>query len=91
MNIVEVILTVSMVIIAASIAITFIRVVRGPSLADRVISLDILTIIAAGMTAVIAMLAGSKTIVDISVLLALLSFLSTVAFAYYMEKERGND
>lgn len=64
----------------------FIRLVRGPSLPDRVIALDLLITIGVGIIAVYAIAMGQTVFLDVAVVLALTSFLGTVAFAYYVER-----
>lgn len=63
---------------------TCIRVVRGPSLADRVLALDQLVAIAIGFIALIAIESGFSLYVDIAVALGLIGFLATAAFARYI-------
>lgn len=66
--------------------LTFLRIVRGPSIADRVLALDMLLIIGIAVIAAYSIGMNQTAFLDIAVLLALLGFLSTVAFAYYIER-----
>jgi multicomponent Na+:H+ antiporter subunit F len=61
-----------------------IRLIRGPSLPDRVIALDLLTTLTIGITASNAVATGITAYLDVAVILALVAFLGTVAFAYYL-------
>jgi multicomponent Na+:H+ antiporter subunit F len=70
--------------------LSFIRLARGPSLADRVVALDLITVQIAGMLAVDTIATGQSVFLDAAIVLALISFLGTVAFARYLEK-RGHD
>jgi multicomponent Na+:H+ antiporter subunit F len=76
-------------ILGASVILVFLRFLEGPSVADRVISLDMLILMAVGIIAVYSILYDQSTFLDIGMLFALIAFLGTVAFAYYLE-ERGN-
>ena len=69
----------------------FIRFLKGPSIADRVIALDLMVIIGIGAIAVYSVLTNQSTFLDIAMVVALIGFLSTVAFAYYLEKREKND
>lgn len=69
-----------------TIGLVFIRLVRGPSLPDRVIALDLLATTSMGIIAVYAVSANQPVLLDAAVVLALLSFLGTVAFAYYLQQ-----
>lgn len=64
--------------------IALIRLIRGPSLPDRVIALDLIATLTIGITASYAIAAGIVAYLDVAVLLALVAFLGTVAFAYYL-------
>jgi multicomponent Na+:H+ antiporter subunit F len=63
-----------------------IRIVRGPTLADRILGLDTITILAIGIIGVFAVRTGLHLYVDIAIALALVGFLSTLAFARYLLK-----
>lgn len=63
-----------------------IRLLRGPSLADRVVALDFIGTICAGMTAVYAIRTGEPLYLRATVVIALVLFLGTVGFAIFLEK-----
>lgn len=64
--------------------LTVIRLIRGPNLGDRILALDLLTVLAAGFIAAVAVLTGFSLYIDIAIALALVGFLSTVALARYL-------
>lgn len=88
MTIVEYFNYVIIPILGLSVILVFIRFLKGPSLADRVISLDMLILMAIGIIVVYSIVHNQNTFLDIAMLFALIAFLGTVAFAYYIE-ERG--
>ncbi len=63
-----------------------IRLVLGPSLTDRVVSLDLVTIILVAIAAILALTTGEAAYLDLGLALALVGFLATVAFARYAER-----
>jgi len=65
---------------------TSIRVFFGPSLPDRVVALDLLAIEGIGLLMVFAVITRQRAYVDVAMVLALLAFLTTVAFALYIER-----
>lgn len=69
-----------------SVVLTFIRLLRGPTVADRVIALDLFTVIGVGIIAAYSIGTNEVAFLDIGVLLAVLGFLATIAFAYYIER-----
>lgn len=74
-----------LVAIAASLVMTVIRLLRGPTLPDRVVSLDLVAYQAIALMLVYAVLMGQPAFLDVSLVLALVAFLGTVAFARYIE------
>ncbi len=91
MNLENYLLYVILPILSLSGILVFIRFLKGPSIADRVISLDLLVIIGLGTIAVTSILADQATYLDVAMVVALIGFLSTVAFSYYLEKRQRND
>ena len=84
MNIHNVALFFVLPVITFSVALSFIRLVRGPSLPDRVVALDLMTTLGIGVIAAYALATDETIFIDIAVVVALLSFLGTIAFAYYV-------
>ena len=64
----------------------FVRLVRGPSLPDRVVALDFITAVAVAASGVWAIATGNPVFLDVAMVLALISFVGTVAFARYLER-----
>jgi multicomponent Na+:H+ antiporter subunit F len=73
-----------------SVLMVVIRFLMGPGLADRVVALDLLVTIGIGVIAVYSIVTGQPSYLDIAMILALIAFLSTIAFAYYI-KRRGTE
>jgi len=81
--------------VGLAFAIGFARLVRGPHLPDRIVALDMLALIGICAAALHALATGSTTFLDLALVMALVSFLSTVAFARYVEwvafRRRGQE
>jgi multicomponent Na+:H+ antiporter subunit F len=75
-----------LVLLGAGMVLSFLRLVKGPSLPDRVAALDTVAMLAVCFIAVDCVLAGRSTFLDVAMVLALVVFLGTVAFARYVEK-----
>ncbi|MFC3196411.1 cation:proton antiporter [Parapedobacter deserti] len=73
-------------ILGLSLLLVFIRLVKGPSIVDRVIALDLLISIGVSVIAVYSISTEKTTFIDIAMILALIAFLGTIAFSYYLEK-----
>ncbi len=70
---------------------TLIRFIKGPSLSDKVVSLDTFNMIVIGVIALLALVFNNSLYLDIVIIFAILSFLETIVFARYLEgKKDGN-
>ena len=84
---VSIVSLISLSMMALAIMLAVIRLIRGPSLPDRVVALDLISILVAGATAIYAVGTEQAVYLDVATILALISFLGTVAFARYIEKQ----
>ena len=69
-----------------SLFMAFVRLVRGTSLPDRVVALDLIAITAVGLIGVYAVATEQPIYIDEAMVLALIAFLGTTAFAHFIEK-----
>jgi multicomponent Na+:H+ antiporter subunit F len=73
-------------VLALAVVLGFVRLLRGPSLPDRVVAFDLLATVGVGISAVYSMAHNQPVFLDVAVVLALISFVGTVAFARYIEE-----
>lgn len=73
-------------ILSISVILIVIRFLKGPNIVDRVIALDLIITTGIGIIAVYSIITNQPTFLDIAMILALIAFLGTVAFSYYLEK-----
>jgi multicomponent Na+:H+ antiporter subunit F len=78
-------------ILTASLILIFIRFLIGPSISDRVVALDLLITTGIGIIGTYSMVTSEESFLDIAMILALIAFLGTVAFSYYLERREKND
>jgi len=74
------------VLIFLAIVFGIIRLVIGPHTVDRVVAVDLLTIIAIAVISLLAHVAGRYIYLDVALVYGLLSFLGVLAVARYLEK-----
>ncbi len=72
--------------ILVAAVLCMVRLVRGPSLADRIVALDALLILVVSGIAVDAARTGEGTYLDVLVVAALLGFVGTVNVARFIER-----
>nr|MDH3091314.1 Na(+)/H(+) antiporter subunit F1 [Bacillus velezensis] len=80
------ILQLSLGIMAVSTLLYVIRVIKGPTIPDRVVALDGIGINLIAMTALVSILLNTSAFLDIILPLGILSFIGTIAFAKFLEK-----
>lgn len=73
-------------LLVLSVVGAFFRLVRGPTLPDRVVAFDLLSAVGIGILAAHAVATNQDVFIDLAMILALVSFLGTVGFAFYMKR-----
>ena len=81
---IETVTTICFVLLGLAMLATIVRIIRGPTLADRILALDTITILAVGVIGLFAATTGLTLYADIAIAVALVGFLSTAAFARYL-------
>ena len=82
----EIALVVAAALIFFGVVFTVIRLVTGPTSVDRIAAIDLLGIIAISLIALYAHRSGRFIYLDVALVYGLLSFLSVLAIARYLER-----
>lgn len=89
MSIYFILLSVAIGILFVGLLLTMIRFILGPSLPDRIISLDLLSSILIGILALYSIVTGVDSTLEVALVLSLVTFLGTMIFAnYLLEKKK---
>lgn len=80
----------SKLLLFLSMVVVGIRIIRGPHAADRVVALDMLCLLGAGVAALAAITTDSMMFIDVVLGIALIGFLATVAFAGFIARDTGH-
>jgi multicomponent Na+:H+ antiporter subunit F len=72
--------------LAVALLIAFIRLVKGPTLPDRIVAMDLFSVLVVGVIVVLAGWSGVRATLDAAIVIALVGFLGTVAYATYVER-----
>lgn len=75
----------ALVLLSIAIICAFFRLVRGPTLSDRIVALDAIAAMLVSMSLVQAIATGLAVFIDVALTIALVSFLGTVAVARAIE------
>ncbi len=76
---------IALVLLTLAICTAFARLARGPSLADRVLALDVIAATIVVAAVLYALRTGLAVFVDVALAIALVTFLGTVALAHLIE------
>lgn len=79
-------LKIALGILIVALFLAMARLIKGPRLYDRVVALDLITSISAGIILVYAVMTGQPVYVDVAVIIFLIAFLGTVAISKYLTK-----
>jgi multicomponent Na+:H+ antiporter subunit F len=74
-----------------AVVLAVMRLLRGPSLPDRVVALDLIGTLSVGLIAAYDILTEQPVLLDAATVVALVAFLGTVAFARYVERKSRDD
>ncbi len=81
----ETIMQIAMGIAMTGVLVAALRMILGPTAADRAVALDTLTVISISLIAMGALFSGRSIYLDVAMVYAILSFIEVVAVARYME------
>lgn len=75
---------VALVIVLLGIILAFARLVRGPDAADRIVALDLISILIVAFLAAFSVYSRETSFLDVAIAYALIAFLGTVALARFL-------
>lgn len=67
------------------------RIIRGPSIADRMVGIDIFGILVVGICAILSIITEKTYIIDIGIAWIILSFIGTLTLAKYLSGRNLNE
>jgi multicomponent Na+:H+ antiporter subunit F len=74
----------TLALLILSIALAFVRLVRGPQAADRIVSLDLIAVLTVAFLGAYAVHSGESAFLDVAIAYALIAFLGTVALSRFL-------
>ena len=82
----DVISQATLVILGVAMVVAFVRLVKGPTLPDRIVAMDLFGMLVVGLIVVLAGSSGVRATLDAAIVIALIGFLGTIAYATYVER-----
>jgi len=77
---------VSLALLGGALVVSFVRLAKGPTLPDRVVAMDLMGVLVVGLIVVLAAWTGVRATLDAAVVIALIGFVGTIAYATYVER-----
>jgi len=84
-----IVLLIAFSLLLASLVLAFARLLRGPSINDRIAAMDLIASVVMGFVLVYSVLINKSIYIDIPVIISLISFIGTVAVSTYLKHRYG--
>jgi multicomponent Na+:H+ antiporter subunit F len=82
----------AMAMLLAAMAMLLWRLAKGPVAADRVIAMDLMSVLVVAFLVVLSIYTGETTYLDVAIAYACIAFLGTIALARFIHRRgRKND
>ncbi len=76
----------AMAILLAGMVLVLWRLVKGPTAADRVIAMDLMSVLVVAFLVALSIHTGQASYLDVAIAFACIAFLGTIALARFIER-----
>ncbi len=84
-----VVLFIAFSLLLAALVLAFARLLKGPSVNDRIAAMDVIASVVMGFILVYSVMINKEIYFDIPVIISLISFIGTVAISTYLKHKNG--
>ncbi|MDD2381788.1 MAG: monovalent cation/H+ antiporter complex subunit F [Mariniphaga sp.] len=84
-----IVLLISFSLLLGALVLAFYRLLKGPSINDRITAMDLIASVVMGFVLVYSVLINQSVYFDIPVIISLISFFGTVAVSTYLKHKNG--
>ena len=74
----------ALVVLLVSIFLALVRLIKGPDAADRIVALDLVSVLIVAFLAAYSIYSGETSFLDVAIGYVLIAFLGTVALARFL-------
>ena len=82
----EIVTQTALVTLGVALLIAVVRLVKGPTLPDRIVAMDLVGVLVVGLIVVLAASSQVPATLDAAIVIALIGFVGTIAYATYVER-----
>ena len=83
---IETVTNIALITLCVALLIAVARLVKGPTLPDRVVAMDLVGVLVVGLIVVLAASTRVTATLDAAIVIALIGFVGTIAYATYVER-----
>jgi multisubunit Na+/H+ antiporter MnhF subunit len=82
----EIVTQFALMTLGVALLLTVVRLVRGPTLPDRIVAMDLVGVLVIGLIVVLAASTDVQATLDAAIVIALIGFVGTVGYATYVQR-----
>ena len=82
----EMVTQAALITLGVALLLAVVRLVRGPTLPDRIVAMDLVGVLVVGLIVVLAASTGVRATLDAAIVIALIGFVGTIAYATYVQR-----
>jgi multisubunit Na+/H+ antiporter MnhF subunit len=82
----EIVTQFALMTLGVALLLAVVRLVRGPTLPDRIVAMDLVGVLVIGLIVVLAASTDVRATLDAAIVIALIGFVGTVAYATYVQR-----
>ena len=86
----SIVITIFDLMVVAAIVLCLLRMLKGPTAADRMVSIDLLGLLVAILMIAHVVRSGDETVLDVVLVFSIVAFFGTVTLAHYLQSESNN-
>ncbi|GGY00293.1 hypothetical protein GCM10007160_30050 [Litchfieldella qijiaojingensis] len=87
----DIVIGITLALMTLAMCLAFVRLVKGPTLPDRVVALELFSTLIVGVIGVIAIMTDVASFLDVTIVMALMAFLASIGFARFLERGGPQD
>ncbi len=76
----------ALVVLGVALLLAVVRLVKGPTLPDRIVAMDLIGVLVVGLIVVLGASTEVRATLDAAMVIALIGFVGTVAYAAYVQR-----
>ena len=87
----KIVIAISFAMLALAVVLALVRLRRGPSVLDRILSFDLIATCVVGMVVLLSVAWSTAVFLEAILIVSLLGFFTTVAFVFYLSRQKLDD